>query len=136
MKTTQKTPTKCNIRINQIGIIGITVLCDIYFNDKLLFKGIQNANYPIPLGTYKAGTYKGEHTHTRILLFGVPKHMGVEIHEANRAEELKGCTAIGMFIKGVVLFNSVDALETLVSMVEKFNVCEVTLSSSMQQTNS
>jgi hypothetical protein len=122
------TVTVCDVKIQQVSQIGQTVLCDIYLNDELKWKGIQNANYPIPLGRYRSLPFKGQHPHTRLILTGIQHHAGVEIHEANHASELKGCTAIGEIIKGDILLNSIEALSELITVVEKYNVCYVTLS--------
>ena len=123
--------TRCDIKIVQFGILADTVLCDIYFNDVLLYKGIQNKNFPIPFGTYKATPYKGSHAHERLLLLNVNHHSGVEIHEANRAIQLRGCTAIGFFLNGEFLSDSVRALESLIKKIKLYNVCYVTLSCSI-----
>ena len=123
--------TRCDIKIIQTSITGQTVLCDIYLNDRLTWKGIQNKNYPIPSGSYRALTFKGYHPHTRLILTGVQHHSGVEIHEANVYSQLKGCTAIGKSNGGGYCTHSVDALKELISMVEQYNVCYVTLSNSL-----
>ena len=122
------TVTVCEVKIQQVSQLGQTVLCDIYLNDELKWKGIQNANYPIPLGRYRGLPFKGQHPHTRLILTGVQHHEGVEIHEANSYAQLRGCTAIGKEIVSQTLLNSVDALSELITEVEKYNVCYVTLS--------
>lgn len=120
--------TVCEVKIQQTSQIGQTILCVIYFNDQLKWKGISNANYPIPLGRYRALPFKGQHPHTRLILTGVQHHEGVEIHEANYASQLKGCTAIGLSNGGGICTYSVEALSELITEVEKYNVCYVTLS--------
>ena len=123
-------PTQCIIKVVQYGYFNQAVLCDIYFNDALLYKGIQNKNCPMPYGTYKAVVYLGEHKYERLLLQNVLGHSGVEIHEANKAPQLHGCTAIGFHIVDDMLYNSVKALQSLISKVKQYNFCFVELTHS------
>jgi hypothetical protein len=125
--------TRCDIKIVQVSIIGQAVLCDIYFNELLLYKGLQNFAYPIPFGTYRGLVYKGNHDYERILLQNVPHHTFVEIHEANHFTQLKGCTGIGYRLSGQVLNDSLKALISIVSKVKQYDVCYVTLSSSIKE---
>lgn len=81
----------------------------------------------MPSGRYRAVVYKGEHQHERILLENVPHHSGVEIHEANKATQLRGCTAVGFDLDKDYLGNSVIALAQLVNKVKQYNVCFVNL---------
>jgi len=119
--------TRCDIKIVQFAISQDTVLCDIYFNATLLYKGIQNKNYPVPSGTYKAIPFKGEHKYTRLLLLNITGHYGVEIHEANLALQLHGCTAIGFDNKDGYCSDSVKALQSLMDKVRQYSVCYVQL---------
>ena len=122
--------TTLEIKIQQVSIVEQTILCDIYLNDELKWKGIQNANYPIPLGRDRSLPFKGNHPHTRLILTGVQHHEGVEIHEVSNVEQLKGCTGIFRKLVGQVYTHSVDSLQELITEVEKYNVCYVTLSRS------
>ncbi len=123
--------TNCEIKILQTSTNGQAVLCDIYVNGALLFKGLQNINYPIPFGVYKATLYKGGNQHTRLLLCGVPGHAWVEIHEGNKFVDFKGCTGIGYRLVGQVLHDSVRALNALVNHVVAFDTCTVELASAI-----
>lgn len=123
--------TNCNIKVERYAISADTVNCNIYVNGACLFVGLQNNNYTIPLGTYKAVVYKGKHPHERLLLSGIEGHAGVEIHEANRASELKGCIGIGMLFRGNIIFNSIYALANLIDMVKKYDTCTVELCSAI-----
>jgi hypothetical protein len=122
--------TTAEIRINQLSRVNNTIICEVYLNDKYFCAGIQNANYPMPFGRYRAVIYKGKHPHERILLENVPEHAGVEIHEANVASQLKGCTAVGVKVNIEFLENSVWSLNALVSHLKLYNVIYVSLSHS------
>ena len=122
--------TTVEINIRQISQSGQTVLCSVLINDKAFCIGIQNAAYPIPLGRYRAFPFKGDHAHTRLLLQNVPNHAGVEVHEANWYWQLEGCTAVGTGFENGECMNSIKALQSLITEVEKYKVCYVTLSRS------
>ena len=120
----------CEVNIRQVSQNNQTILCSVLINDKDFCIGIQNAAYPIPFGRYRAVHYKAEHPHTRLLLQNVPNHAGVEVHEANWYWQLKGCTAVGEGFEGGECINSVKALQSLITEVEKYHLCYVTLSRS------
>ena len=122
--------TTVGINIRQISQNNQTILCDIYLNDSKFCVGIQNAAYPIPFGRYRAFPFKGTHPHTRLLLQNVPNHAGIEVHEGNYANQLRGCTAVGTNIIDECCFNSVKTLHDLLKEVHKYDVCYVTLSRS------
>jgi len=122
--------TVAEIRINQLSRVNNTIICEVFLNDKHFCVGIQNALYPIPLGRYRAVLYKAEHPHTRVLLECVPGHQGVEIHEANKAEQLRGCTAVGSSVGNEFLYYSIGTLNELISHLKPYNVIYVTLSRS------
>lgn len=115
--------TTCIITILQTSQINNTIFCDISFNDMLLYKGIQNANFPVPYGTYKAQEDKHGTNGASISWLGVPHHIGIEIHIANHAHELRGCTAIGHSYVGEMLIKSKQAMLSLLAKVSLYDSC-------------
>jgi hypothetical protein len=126
-KSSPLTSTSCHIKIVQTGIINCSIFSDIYFNDALLYKGLQNKNIPIPSFLSKAVLYDGTHKHTRVLMLNVPNHIGIEMHECNYYWELKGCIGVGFHRDGEMITESVKALNSLTEKIKAYSNCFVEL---------
>lgn len=87
----------------------------------------------IPAGLYrvvltpspaaKAGILWSPHKeHVLPLLLSVPGFEGIRIHAGNNDNDVKGCIAVGSWRGGEFLYNSRDALESLMDMLEIANI--------------
>lgn len=128
--------TPINKKIAKISIVQTrqslkTIFCDIYFNELLLFKGIQNADYPIPFGIYKCKEDLLGKNGISLSWLNVKGHVGIECHIANWAHELRGCTAVGYHYSHDMLLDSRRAMLHLIKLVNGFDECYIHFSRSV-----
>lgn len=87
----------------------------------------------IPAGTYrvvltespaaKAGKLWSPHEeHLLPLLLDVPGFSGIRIHAGNNDNDTRGCILVGSWRGGEFLYNSRDALSSLMDMLEIANI--------------
>lgn len=94
------------LTVNRKIFTDISTISDFYYRDEFFSSLIElscrrkdeKGLFPIPAGRYEVIITESEKFNRMMpLLVGVPKRSGIRIHWANRAQELDGCLAPGIY---------------------------------------
>lgn len=91
------------------------------YNDQLWsYSCIENVNYLIPNGVYKAlYEYSPKFDQKLWELKGIPERREIKIHPANFARQLKGCIAIGIREEDHLLYSRLAVDHLNFSLIEE-----------------
>ena len=82
---------------------------------------MENPLKAIPAGTYEIGIlYSPRFKRYNPHILNVPGRSFIEMHTANRPDQLEGCLAPGMILSGPGIGKSVDAYDLVVSKIDNY----------------